>query len=141
MKNWPGRIRQSNSSQRRNKTELLPLPKSVRDVLSLQYHLQLEALRAGVGSLVALQTLVRVAMATKMLIELGYGERYERPTENYLDVATDAFDAGSEGHYALGGDAIKLFASLLTAHDAQLEAAPVRVIDIIAQRLDGPRSA
>ncbi|WP_255218932.1 Fis family transcriptional regulator [Paraburkholderia kururiensis] len=112
------------------------MPKRIRDALSLEYHLQLEAMRAGVGSLMAIQILMRVAMATKMLGELGYGKSADRTVADYEGPATDAFTAGCEGRYAFDAATVQIFASLLTEHDAQLEIAPVRVIDQIAGRLE-----
>lgn len=138
MRNWSGRLRQSSDSQRRSKTELLPLPQRVRDVLSLQFHLQLEAMRAGAGSLTALQTLMRVAMAKTMLDELGYGNAAGRTFADYEIDVSDAFAVGREGSYAFNVASVQKFAALITEHDAQLEAAPVRVIDQIANRLEGP---
>ncbi|WP_206952484.1 Fis family transcriptional regulator [Trinickia acidisoli] len=136
MKNWTYRLSQSNREQRAIKTELLPLPKPIRDVLSLEYHLQLEALRAGAGSLMALQILMRVAMAAGMLSELGYGKPGLDSLDDYEHVANEAFFAGQDGRFGLDNKAFRLFAGLLTNHDAQLEVAPVRVIDGIAKYLE-----
>ncbi|MDR0241391.1 MAG: Fis family transcriptional regulator [Burkholderia sp.] len=138
MKNWSGRLRQASANQRAAKTELLPLPQPIRDVLSLEYHLQLEALRAGAGSLMALQTLVRVAMASRMLGELGYGKNADLPTDDYEKTASEAFSVGTEGSYTFNGDAVQKFAVLLTEHDTQMKTAPVRVIDQVARRLERP---
>ncbi len=138
MRNWSGRLRQASVTQRATRTELLPLPQRIRDVLSLEYHLQLEAMRAGAGSLMALQTLMRVAMATTMLVELGYGNGAGRTVADYESDASDAFAVGHEGSYAFSVATVQKFAALLTEHDAQLEVAPVRVIDQIAKRLERP---
>ncbi len=141
MRNWSGRLRQASATHRATKTELLPLPQRIRDVLSLEYHLQLEAMRAGAGSLMALQTLMRVAMAASMLVELGYGSGSGRTVADYENEASDAFAIGHEGRYAFSVATVKKFAALLTEHDAQLEVAPVRIIDQIARRLEGPNSS
>ncbi|AMV46893.1 Fis family transcriptional regulator [Paraburkholderia caribensis] len=138
MRNWSARLRQASVSQKSMKTELLPLPQRIRDVLSLEYHLQLEAMRAGAGSLMALRTLLRVAMATTMLREFGYGNAAGRTVADYESEASDAFAIGHEGSYAFSVATVKKFATLLTEHDAQLEVAPVRIIDQIARRLEGP---
>ncbi|WP_245965096.1 Fis family transcriptional regulator [Trinickia dinghuensis] len=112
------------------------MPKPIRDVLSLEYHLQLEALRAGVGSLMALQSVMRVAIAAGMLSELGYGKPSTGSLGHYEDAANSAFSSGREGRFRFDDEAFRLFAGLLTNHDAQLEAAPVKVIDGIAKRLE-----
>jgi len=95
-------------------------------------------MRAGAGSLMALQTLMRVAMATTMLGELGYGNAPGQKVADYEDAASDAFAAGHEGSYAFDMATVQKFAALLTEHDGQLEVAPVRVIDQIARRLERP---
>ncbi|MFM0527171.1 hypothetical protein PQR11_19550 [Paraburkholderia strydomiana] len=78
MNKWAYRLSQSSRKQREAKTELLPLLKPIRDALSLEYHLQLEALHAGVGSLMALQVVMRAVIATGILCELGYGDIQRR---------------------------------------------------------------
>lgn len=140
MKNWTHRLSQSNKTLRASRTELLPLPKAIRDVLALEYHLQLEALRAGVGSLMALQIMMRVAMAATMLGELGYGKPDISSFGDYEEVSKDTLSSGRDGWFAFDNKAFRLFAVLLTNHDAQLEIAPVRIIDVVAQRLDQHRS-
>ncbi|WDD92106.1 Fis family transcriptional regulator [Burkholderia sp. FERM BP-3421] len=141
MKNWPTRLRKASANQTAMKTELLPLPQPIQDVLSLEYHLHLEALRAGTGSLMALQALMRVAVASRMLEELGYGNSVVRPVDDYENTARDALSAGTEGRYGFNALAVKEFAALVTEHDAQLQMTPVRVIDQVAKRLERKRSA
>ncbi|CAG9231828.1 hypothetical protein [Burkholderia vietnamiensis] len=141
MSGWAQRLDQSRVRSRAGKTELLPLPKAIRDVLSLEYHLQLEALRAGVGSLTALRILLRVAMAAQMLRELGYGGQRLHAADEYERIAGNAYESGEEGRYEFDPAAFRAFAALVTDHDAQLETAPVRVIDIVARRLERPGAA
>lgn len=141
MRAWAQRLDQSRVRSRAGKTELLPLPKPIRDALSLEYHLQLEALRAGAGSLTALRVLLRVAMAAAMLRERGYGREQADAIAEYERVANHAYAAGDEGRYGFDPPAFRLFAALVTHHDAQLETAPVRVIDIIARQLERPDAA
>lgn len=136
MKNWAHRLSQSNSRRSAARTELLPLSKPIRDVLSLEYHLQLEALRVGVGSLMALQILTRVAMAAGMLQEFGYGRPDIHSFDEYEQAALGAFSSGVEGTFKLDAAAFRLFAGLVTTHDAQLAVVPVNVVDVIARRLE-----
>ncbi|MBN3737688.1 MULTISPECIES: Fis family transcriptional regulator [Burkholderia] len=132
---WAHRLSQSSRTQREAKTELLPLPRPIRDALSLEYHLQLEALHAGVGSLVALQVLMRTVIATGILCEYGYGDVEDASYKDLEKIANHAFSSGCQGHFHFDGDAFHLFARVLTTHDLQLEVAPVKVIDEVAKRL------
>lgn len=133
---WAHRLSQSSRTQREAKTELLPLPRPIRDALSLEYHLQLEALHAGVGSLVALQVLMRTVIATGILCEYGYGDVEDASYKDLEKIANHAFSSGCQGHFHFDGDAFHLFARVLTTHDLQLEIAPVKVIDEVAKRLE-----
>jgi hypothetical protein len=133
---WSRRLVQSSRRQREAKTELLPLPRPIRDALSLEYHLQLEALHAGVGSLIALQVLMRTVIATGILCEFGYGDVEGASYKDLEKIANQAFASGRPGHFRFDGDACRLFAKVLTTHDLQLEAAPVKVIDEVAKRLE-----
>ncbi|WMY12679.1 Fis family transcriptional regulator [Paraburkholderia phenoliruptrix] len=132
---WAHRLSQSNRRLREAKTELLPLPRPIRDALSLEYHLQLEALHAGVGSLIALQVLMRTVIATGILCEFGYGDVEGASYKDLEKIANHAFSSGRQGHFYFDGDAFRLFAKVLTTHDLQLEVAPVKVIDEVAKRL------
>ncbi|MDR6379064.1 hypothetical protein J2776_005786 [Paraburkholderia caledonica] len=115
---------------------MLPLPKPIRDALSLEYHLQLEALHAGVGSLMALQIVMRAVIATGILCELGYGDIQNASYKDLEKIANNSFSSGAQGRFYFDGDAFRLFAKVLTTHDSQLEAAPVKVIDEVAKRLE-----
>ncbi|MFM0469487.1 Fis family transcriptional regulator [Paraburkholderia strydomiana] len=141
MNKWAYRLSQSSRKQREAKTELLPLPKTIRDALSLEYHLQLEALHAGVGSLMALQVVMRAVIATGILCELGYGDIQNASYKDLEKIANNSFSSGAQGRFYFDGDAFRLFAKVLTTHDSQLEAAPVKVIDEVAKRLERYRGA
>lgn len=136
MQNWTTRLRQSQTRQRANKTELLPLPASIRDRLSLDHHIQLEVLRAGRGTLYSLQLLMRVALAAAVLQRLGYGPGSLRSVEDYEIAATDAMTCDTDGPFRFGDDAYQLFAALLTDHDAQLAVAPVKAMAYVAKRVE-----
>ncbi|WP_338084078.1 Fis family transcriptional regulator [Burkholderia glumae] len=133
---WAYRLHQSSRRRREAKTELLPLPRPIRDALSLEYHLQLEALHAGVGSLVALQILMRVVIATGILCEFGYGDIEDASYKDLEAIANQAFSSGDPGRFHFNHDAVRLFSKVLTTHDLQLEVAPVRVVDEVAKRLE-----
>jgi hypothetical protein len=136
MQSWNLRLKQAHQARRVARTELLPLPIRVRDALSLEYHLQLEALRAGEGSLMALQLLMRVVLASAMLDDMGYGNTDMKPIEIYETAANTAFASGEDGRFSFDDRTYRMFAYLLTSHDLQLASAPVKAIDVIAQRLE-----
>jgi hypothetical protein len=135
---WAYRLSQSSARLHRKKSDLLPLPQCIRDILSLEYHLLLEALRAGVGTLAYLQILTRVALATTMLSEEEYGGPIALTLEELEGAAYKSYKAGEKsGSFVFDDKAFCLFAELLTHHDRQLAATPVYAIEAIAQRLGG----
>ncbi|WP_230953315.1 Fis family transcriptional regulator [Burkholderia stagnalis] len=138
MRHFHKRSQQSSLAKRIRKIDCTPLPQHVRDVLSLDYHLQLEALKAGVGSMMSLQILTRVALAAGMLRSLGYGASELRTYREYEAAAWDALVAGRDGEIRFDDHAYRLFAGLVTLHDDQLARAPVSAIESIANRLESP---
>lgn len=138
-KRWAQRLNQARNTQRASRTELLPLPRPISDVLSLEYHLQLEALRIGVGTLLGLRVLMKVAVATSLLGERGFGAPTASLLESFEESATRAFADGKEGSYKFDADAFRLFAQLVTDHDAQLKVVPLRVIDSVANLMEAHR--
>ncbi|CAN7658183.1 Fis family transcriptional regulator [Massilia sp. LjRoot122] len=135
MNNWTLRLRQSHIQRKADRVELLPLPKPVRDGFSLQCHLQLEALRTGNGSLMSLQLLMRVALATAVLQQLGYGNSPNQPIEEYEAAAAAALGTGSDGSFQFDQAAFQLFARLLTNHDQQLNAVPIKALAYVEEKL------
>jgi len=129
------RFHASSSGGRVGWEELLPMTREARDRLSLEHHLQLEALRAGVGSLMALQLLMRVALAGSMLHQLGYGDALLRPVEEYEALAADAMHEGSGGLFAFDEETFRVFAQLVSCHDRQLETAPLKAVRHVADKL------
>jgi hypothetical protein len=113
-----------------------PFPKAIRDGLSLQHHLHLAALRAGAGSLLSLQLMMRVALTSAILNELGYGQPLSMAADAYEYLAAAALNAGSEGRYMLDAPAFAAFAHLLIYHDRQLETAPLKAFAYAAEKLD-----
>ncbi|WP_213769289.1 Fis family transcriptional regulator [Caballeronia sp. dw_19] len=141
-RNWIHRLSQSSARQDRKKTDLLPLPVGIRNVLSLEYHLLLETLRAGAGTLSALKILTRVALATSMLDEHGYGGRFNLTFDVLEDAAYRSFKRGELiGTFSFEEETFCLFAELLTHHDRQLAAAPVSAIERVGKRLEHPNHA
>lgn len=127
---WPG------AGTRSAWHEMLPLPQESRDQLSLEHHLQLEALRAGAGTLMSLKLLMRVALASLLLQQLGYGEPLPRSVEDYETTARHALDTGADGVYRFDAAAFAVFARLVNYHDAQLDVAPWKALIHVAARLE-----
>lgn len=121
MSDWTLRLRQFGEQRKNSSAQLLPLPRETRYKLSRQCHLHLEALLAGKGSLLSLQLLMRAALATALLEQLGYG-RVEGLTAEELEAAAQkSLDSGDGGEYGLDVASFRKFAQLLTCHDGQLE--------------------
>lgn len=116
--------------------EWLPLPEESRNRLSLEYHLQLEVVRAGAGTLMSLKLLMRVALASLLLQQLGYGQPLPWCVEDYETAARGALDSGSEGCYRFDEATFYLFAGLVNYHDAQLEVAPWKALSDVATKLE-----
>lgn len=135
MNNWTLRLHQSQRQRQTNSKELLPLPRDIRDGLSLQYHLHLEILRAGRGTLFSLQLLMRVALGAAMLQQLGYGKSMDSTIEALEDAAKRALDSWGEGEYRFDAETYRHFARLVTHHDGQLEHAPVKALSYVETKL------
>jgi hypothetical protein len=121
----------------RHKANLLPLPRRVADALSLEYHALLEALRMGWGSLYALKHLTRVALATTFLARSGYGDLMGLTFSELLDELAKVYvRAEKTGVYVFDKRLFEQFAKVVTVHDRQLQAAPVRLIEVIAQKVE-----
>jgi len=129
-------LRGAVSAAQKEWLEFQPLPQAASSQLSLQHHVQLAALYLGVGSLLSLQSIMRVALASAILQELGYGHPLPRDIEEYETLATQALHSGSEGRYRLSGDAYRAFAGLLIYHDQQLRTAPLKAIAYVADELE-----
>ncbi|WP_148654667.1 Fis family transcriptional regulator [Paraburkholderia caribensis] len=133
---------QSNSLARRKqqrcsaKADLLPLPSYIVDRLSLEYHIMLEALSSGHGTLYSLQLMTRVGMATAILSDSGYGLLRNGFWELY-DATSRAYGGPlNDGHYRFDESAYALFCRVLTVHDQQMRRAPVAEIEKLAKRLE-----
>lgn len=129
-------LRGAVSAAQKEWLEFQPLPQATCSRLSLQNHAQLACLYVGAGSLLSLQLLMRVALASAILQELGYGHALPCDIEEYEALATQALHSGSEGCYRLSGEAYAAFAGLLLYHDRQLGTAPLEAFAYAADKLD-----
>lgn len=80
--------------------EWLPLPEEKRNRLSLEHHLQLEVVRAGAGTLMSLKLLMRVALASLLLQQLGYAKPLPRSVEDYETAARKILHGGRKSYVA-----------------------------------------
>ncbi|MFT4509049.1 Fis family transcriptional regulator [Caballeronia sp. 15711] len=134
---WQASLHQSRSKKRLRKTDLLPLPKQIADVLSLEYHLLLESLRAGTGHFHNLQIILRVGLATSLLSSDGYGD-LNHDFAMLEAAAHRSFEQGMEkGVFEFDGPTFSMFAHVLTVHDQQIARAPVVAIERLADRMEG----
>jgi hypothetical protein len=133
---WQVNLNQSRTRKRLSKTDLLPLPKKIADVLSLEYHLLLESLRAGVAHVDSLRIILRVGLATTMLSREGYGDL--KYSFDVLEAAAlHSFEQGlAKGEFGFDQPAFSLFADVLTVHDRQIARAPVSVIARLADEIE-----
>jgi hypothetical protein len=116
--------------------EFQPLSALDQTRLSLEYHLQLEVMRAGAGSLTTLVRLMHVALASAVLQQLGYGSILPHQIEDYEAAAAKALHAGTDGAYRFGVEEYKMFAALLTCHDRQLQVAPLKALTYAENALE-----
>lgn len=122
---------------RQAKALLLPIPRSTAAELILPVHIALDALRRGAGSMSAAQTLTQTMLLTGFLCDLGYGEM----TYEQLRLADQAmavtFDHGrTTDEWRLDEAHVELFASIVSAYDAQLQRAPLSALTDASARLD-----
>lgn len=129
-------LRGAVSAAQKEWLDFQPLPQATFSRISLQHHAQLACLYVGAGSLLSLQLIMRVALASAILRELGYGHALPREIEEYEALATQAMHGGSEGSYRLSGEAYAAFAGLLIYHDRQLGTAPLKAFAYAAKKLD-----
>jgi hypothetical protein len=109
----------------RNKSMLLPMPRTVRDALSVEYHLMLEALHGGYGDGRMLSTLAQVLLVSYFLHQSGYQDG--SPVFDSMEaVIESACRRGNEtGIWRVDTDGYQLLGRLLTLHDRQLAVAPL----------------
>ena len=134
---WQSQLRQSQLGSHRRKTDLLPLPQPITDVLSLEYHLMLEMLRVGAGTLHSIKVLMRIAVAAELLAKDGYGKMSAEQFAGLYEAASQTLDKENVGRVcAFDHQTFDLFASLVTMHDIQLQSAPTYVIEKVGNALD-----
>jgi len=120
-----------------SKTMLLPMQRASVDELSLRYHLALDALGRGAGTLESAQLVTEAVLSTGFLKEAGYGAiSYEtiRCAEQHSNAL---FQCGKDdGEWRFDDAAHACLAQVLTAHDQQLFSARLADVIAAADRLD-----
>lgn len=121
---------------RRNKTLLLPMPRTEADRLALQVHIALDAMRHMKGNVNAAQTLCQAMILTGLLAEAGYGEATFEQMRDAEKVIADAFDRGRDlDVWSLDEDGFVRFATIVSTYDYQLRRAPLAAIADASDRL------
>jgi hypothetical protein len=122
---------------RRNKTLLLPMPRTEVDRLCLQVHIALDAMRRGMGNVGAAQTLCQAMILTGLLAEAGYGEATFQQMRDAEDVISAAFDRGRDsGVWSLDENGFRQFAVIVSTYDRQLRRAPLAAVADASDRLE-----
>ena len=122
---------------RRNKTLLLPMPRTEVDRLCLQAHIALDAMRREMGNAGAAQTLCQAMILTGLLAEAGYGEATFEQMRDAEDVISAAFDRGRDsGVWSLDESGFRQFAAIVSTYDKQLRGAPLAAIADASDRLE-----
>ncbi|WP_180727416.1 hypothetical protein [Paraburkholderia largidicola] len=122
---------------RRNKTLLLPMPRTEADRICLQVHIALDAMRRGTGTASAAQTLCQAMILTGLLAEAGYGEATFEQMRNAEDVISAAFDRGQDsGVWSLDEQGFQQFAVIVSTYDRQLHRAPLAAVADASDRLE-----
>lgn len=121
---------------RRTRMTML-LPRATADVLSLQVHVALDAMRRGSGNVRAAQTLTQAMIITGLLAENGHGSTTIEQLQRAEQAIVAAFDRGrTTGVWLLGDDAFALFAMIASTYDYQLQHAPLSAIADANDRLN-----
>jgi len=122
---------------RLSKMQLLPMPRSEADTLSLHAHCALQALRDGTGWMAGTQSLAEVLILTAYVAEAGYGQ-ITREAWVQSEIAINA--AFAQGHatgvWKLDDASCEQIASVVCVHDAQLHTAPLGVLATASERLE-----
>ena len=126
---------------RLSKMQLLPMPRSEADTLSLHAHCALQALRDGTGWMAGTQSLAEVLILTAYVAEAGYGQITR---EAWLESESAINAAFAQGHatgvWKLDEESCEQLASVVCVHDAQLHSAPLGVLAAASERLERLKS-
>lgn len=121
---------------RRNKAELLPMPRASADELALQVHLALASLRAG-GAQHDARALLHAHVLAQSIAGAGYGAL----TPEQVRCADEAILAcfargGAEDVWFLDDAQFEAVKSVVAVYDQQLQSAPFWVLAEASERLE-----
>ena len=126
---------------RLSKMQLLPMPRSEADTLSLHAHCALQALRDGTGWMAGTQSLAEVLILTAYVAEAGYGQITR---EAWLESESAINAAFAQGHatgvWKLDEESCEQLARVVCVHDAQLHNAPLGALGAASERLERLKS-
>jgi hypothetical protein len=116
---------------------LLPLPPATVAALSLEYHLNIEALRCGYGTASHVGSLAQLLLVAYFLIEDGRGQGNADGFRELEDALVRCNQRGVDtGAYFVEDDTYVLLGELLTLHDRQLATTPLYALAAAKQRVD-----
>ena len=122
---------------RLSKMQLLPMPRTEADTLSLHAHCALQALRDGAGWIAGTQSLAEVLILTAYVAEAGYGQISREAWLQSEAALNAAFAQGhATGVWKLDNANCEQLASVVCVHDAQLHSAPLGVLAAASERLE-----
>ncbi|WP_028218279.1 hypothetical protein [Paraburkholderia oxyphila] len=125
---------------RRNKAELLPMPRAGADDLALQVHLALASLRAA-GTQHDAQALLHAHVLAQSIAGAGYGAL----TPEQVRCADEAILAcfsrgGAEDDWRLDDVQFEAVKAIVSVYDQQLQSAPFWVLAEASERLERMRT-
>ena len=122
---------------RLSKMQLLPMPRSEADTLSLHAHCALQALRDGTGWMAGTQSLAEALILTAYIAEAGYGQiTREAWVQSEIAISAAFAQGHATGVWKLDDASCEQIASVVCVHDAQLHTAPLGVLATASERLE-----
>jgi hypothetical protein len=121
---------------RRNKAELLPMPRANADELALQVHLALASMREG-GAQRDAQALLHAHVLAQSIAAAGYGTLAPEQIRCADEAILACFARGSaEGEWRLDDAQFEACKAIVGVYDQQLQSAPFWVLAEASERLE-----
>lgn len=121
---------------RRNKAELLPMPRASADELALQVHLALASLRAG-GAQHDARALLHAHVLAQSIAGAGYGALTPEQVRSADEAILACFArGGAEDVWCLDDAQFEAVKSVVAVYDQQLQSAPFWVLAEASERLE-----
>ena len=117
--------------------QLLPMPRTEADTLSLHAHCALQALRDGHGWMAGTQSLAEVLILTAYVAEAGYGQiTREAWLQSELAINGAFAEGQATGVWKLDDASCEQLAGVVCVHDAQLHNTPLGILAAASERLE-----